>query len=79
MLDRLIPPHPAHTLSCGRGVEALVRALLAGPPALSQVGQRLEARGMVARLQPGRTRAALHDARLGHSRAALCAAHLPKV
>ena len=26
IIDRLIPPHPAHGLSCGRGVEALVRA-----------------------------------------------------
>ena len=24
VIDRLIPPHPAHVLSCGRGVEALV-------------------------------------------------------
>ena len=24
LLDRLIPPHPAPGLSCGRGVEALV-------------------------------------------------------
>ena len=23
VVDRLIPPHPAHVLSCGRGVEAL--------------------------------------------------------
>ena len=22
VIDRLIPPHPAHGLSCGRGVEA---------------------------------------------------------
>ena len=28
VLDRLIPPHPAHVLSCGRGVEALVLAIL---------------------------------------------------
>ena len=24
LIDQLIPPHPAHGLSCGRGVEALV-------------------------------------------------------
>ena len=24
VIDRLIPLHPAHVLSCGRGVEALV-------------------------------------------------------
>ena len=28
VIDRLIPPHPAHGLSCGRGVEALVLAIL---------------------------------------------------
>jgi Domain of unknown function (DUF4277) len=30
VIDRLIPPHPAHQLSCGRGVEALVLAILDG-------------------------------------------------
>ena len=30
VIDRLIPPHPAHGLSCGRGVEALVLAILEG-------------------------------------------------
>src|SRR5437588_12716930 len=30
VIDRLIPPHPAHGLSCGRGVEALVLAILDG-------------------------------------------------
>ena len=34
IIDRLIPPHPAHGLSCGRGVEALVRAILDGHHAL---------------------------------------------
>ena len=24
VIDRLIPPHPAHSLSCGRGVEAMI-------------------------------------------------------
>jgi len=28
VIDRLIPPHPAYMLSCGRGVEALVLAML---------------------------------------------------
>jgi transposase len=28
IIDRLIPPHPAHVLSAGRGVEALVLAIL---------------------------------------------------
>ena len=53
VLDRLIPPHPAHGLSCGRGVEALVRAILDGPHALYKVGRRLAERGMVALLPPG--------------------------
>ena len=30
VIDRLIPPHPAHGLSCGCGVEALVLAILDG-------------------------------------------------
>jgi Domain of unknown function (DUF4277) len=25
LIDHLIAPHPAHVVSCGRGVEALVR------------------------------------------------------
>src|SRR2546425_10454894 len=65
VIDRLIPPHPAHGLSCGRGVEALVRAILEGHHALYKVGQRLEERGMLTLLQPGLTRAALNDSRLG--------------
>src|ERR1051325_902548 len=63
VMDRLMPPHPAHGLTCGRGVEALVLAMLDGPHALYKVGQRLEERGMVRLLQPGLTRAALHDDR----------------
>jgi hypothetical protein len=27
LIDGIIPPHPAHGLSCGRGVEALVLAI----------------------------------------------------
>ena len=76
VIDRLIPPHPAHGLSCGRGVEALVLAILDGHHALYKVGRRLEERGMVALLQPGLTRAALHDDRLGHILDALVAANL---
>jgi transposase len=79
VIDRLIPPHPAHVLSAGRGVEAWVLALRAGQHALSKVGQRLDERGMVALLQPGLTRAALHDYRLGHILDALCAANLHTV
>src|SRR5712691_8133190 len=79
VLDRLIPPHPAHVLSCGRGVEALVLAILDGDHALSKVGKRLEERGIVALLQPGLTRASLHDYRLGHILDALFAANLNQV
>ena len=79
IIDRLIPPHPAHGLSCGHGVEALVLAILDGHHALYKVGRRLEERGMVALLQPGLTRAALNDYRLGHILDALFAANLNKV
>jgi transposase len=79
VIDRLIPPHPAHGLSCGRGVEALVLAILDGHHALYKVGRRLEERGMVALLQPGLTRAALNDYRLGHILEALFAANLNPV
>jgi transposase len=79
VIDRLIPPHPAHRLSCGRGVEALVLAILDGHHALYKVGKRLEERGMLALLQPGLTRAALNDYRLGHILEALFAANLNKV
>ena len=79
VIDRLIPPHPAHKLSCGRGVAALVLAMLDGHPALSKGGKRLEERGMLALLQPGLMRAALHDYRLGHILEALFAAHLNTV
>jgi hypothetical protein len=78
VIDRLIPPHPAHVLSCGRGVEALVLAILDGDHALYKVGKRLEARGMLDLLQPGLTRASLHDYRLGHILDALFAANLTK-
>jgi hypothetical protein len=76
VMDRLIPPHPAHGLSCGRGVEALVLAILDGHHALYKVGKRLEARGMLTLLQSGLTRAALNDYRLGHILDALFAANL---
>src|SRR5438445_3248392 len=79
IIDRLIPPHPAHELSCGRGVEALVLAILDGHHALYKVGRRLEERGMLTLLQPGLTRIALNDYRLGHILEALFAANLNKV
>src|SRR5262244_2697863 len=61
LIDGLIPPHPAHGRSGGRGGEALVLAILDGQHALYKVGKRLEERGMVTLLQPELTRAALHD------------------
>jgi len=79
VIDHLIPPHPAQGLSCGRGVEALVLAILDGHHALYKVGKRLEERGMVPLLQPGCTRAALNDYRLGHILDALFAANLNRV
>src|SRR5215471_15499953 len=79
LIDTFCPPHPAHVLSCGRGVEALRLAMLDGHHALYQVGARLEERGMVPLLQPGLTRASLHDYRLGQSLEALFAAHLNRV
>ncbi len=79
VIDRLLPPHPAHVLSCGRGVEALVLAILDGHHALYKVGQRLAERGMVTLLQPGLTRASLHAYRLGHILDALFAANLNTV
>src|SRR5215471_16539612 len=79
VIDRLLPPHPAHVLSSGRGAEALVLAILDGDHALYKVGQRLEERGMVSLLQPGLTRASLHDYRFGHILEALFAANLNQV
>ena len=79
VVDRLIPLHPAHVLSCGRGVEALVLAILDGDHALYKVGRRLEERGMGTLLQPGLTRASLNDYRLGHILDALFAANLNRV
>src|SRR5215813_7615407 len=79
LIDTFCPPHPAHVLSCGRGVEALLLAILDGHPALSQVGARLEERGMFPLLQPGLTRASLHDYRLGQILDALFAAQLNRV
>jgi transposase len=79
VVERLIAPHPAHVLSTGRGVEALVLAILDGEHGLDKVGQRLEERGMLALLQPELTCASLQDYRLGHILDALFAANLNKV
>src|SRR5919206_203894 len=37
LIDTFCPPHPAHILSCDRGVEALLLAILDGHDALNQV------------------------------------------
>jgi transposase len=79
LIDTFCPPHPANVLSCGRGVEALLLAILDGHHALYKVGARLEERGMLPFLQPGLTRASLHDYRLGQILEALFAAHLNRV
>jgi Domain of unknown function (DUF4277) len=79
VMDRRIPPPPAPARSTGCGVAALVLALLDGPHARSKVEPRLAARGLRLWLQPGLTRGSLHEARLGHSLAALFAANLQKV
>src|SRR2546423_13352535 len=79
LIDTFCPPHPAHVLSCGRGVEALVLAILDGHHALYKVGTRLEERGMLPLLQAGMGRASLNDYRLGQILDALFAAHLNRV
>src|SRR5215510_4417201 len=76
LIDTFCPPHPAHVLSCGRGVEALLLAILDGHHALYKVGARLEERGMLPLLQDGLGRASLNDYRLGQILEALLAAHL---
>jgi transposase len=79
LIDTFCPPHPANVLSCGRGVEALLLAILDGHHALYKVGARLEGRGMLPGLQPGLTRTALHDYRFGQILDALFAANLNRV
>ena len=79
LIDTFCPPHPAHVLSCGRGVEALLLAILDGHHALYKVGARLEDYGMIPLLQPGLTRVSLHDYRLGQILDALFAANLNRV
>jgi transposase len=79
LIDTFCPPHPAHVLSCGRGVEALLLAILDGHHALYKVGARLEERGLLPLLHPGLARASLHDYRLGQILDALFAANLNRV
>ena len=79
LIDTFCPPHPAHVLSCGRGVEALLLAILDGHHALYKVGARVEERGLLPLLQDGLSRASLNDYRLGQILDALFAAHLNRV
>lgn len=79
LIDRFCPPHPAHVLSYGRGVEALLLAILDGPHALYKVGARLEERGMLPLLPPRLPYTALNDYRLGQLLEALFAANLTRV
>src|SRR5262245_47235620 len=79
VIDALLPPHPATMLSCGRGVEAFVLAMLDGSHALYKIGQRLEERGMLPLLQTGVQRESLNDYRLGQILDALFEANLNQV
>src|ERR671922_1168667 len=79
LIDTFCPPHPAHVLSCGRGMEALLLAILDGHHARYKVGARLEERGMLPLLQDGLGRASLNDYRLGQMLEALFAAQLNRV
>ncbi len=79
LIDTFCPPHPAHVLSCGRGVEALLLAILDGHHALYKVGARLEERGMLPLLQPGLHSASVHDTRLGQILDARFAVNLNRV
>ena len=79
LIEPCCPPHPAHVLSCGRGVEALLLAILDGQHALYKVGAHLEERGMFPLLQSALQRASLHDDRLGQLLDALFAVPLTRV
>ena len=79
LIDIFCPPHPAHLLSCGRGVEALLLAILDGHHALYKVGARLADRGVLPLLQPSLQGASLHDNRLGQILDALFAVNLNRV
>jgi transposase len=79
IIDAMLPPVPRNVLSCGRGVEALLLAILDGHHALYKVGRRLHQRGMLPLLQPGLMSASLNDYRLGQILDALFAANLNRV
>lgn len=79
VLDRLVPPQPAHGLAWGRGGDALGLALLDGDQALYKVGKRLAERGLLALLQAGLSRPSRQAYRLGPILEALFAANLHQV
>jgi hypothetical protein len=79
LIETCGPAHPGQMLSCGRGVEARLLAIVDGHHALYKGGTRLGERGMVPLLQPGLKRTALQAYRLGQIRATLVAAPLQQV
>jgi transposase len=79
LIDTMIPPNPAHVLSNGRGVEALVLAILDGHHALYKVGRRLDERGLIPLLQPDLDVTSVHDTRLGQILDVLFDANLNQV
>jgi transposase len=79
IINTMIPPNPAHVLSNGCGVEALVVAILDGHHALYKVGRRLDERGILPLLQPGLEATSVHDARVGQILDVLFAANLNQV
>lgn len=79
LIDSMLPPHAHNVLSVGRGVEALVLAILDGHHARYKVGARLEERGMLPLLQDGLKRESLNDYRLGQLLDILFAANLNRV
>ena len=48
LIDTCCPPHPAHVLACGRGVEALLLAILDGHHALYKPTVSLDVISLVA-------------------------------
>jgi hypothetical protein len=78
-IDAMVPPHPANVLSCGRGVEAFVLAMLDGDHARYKVGTRLNERGMLPLLQDGFAPESLNDYRRGQILEALFAANLHRL
>jgi transposase len=79
LIADLLPPHPDNVIACGRGVAALVLAILDGNHALYKVGVRWEERGLWPLLQEGLQRESGHDDRLGLMLATVFAANLNRV